>query len=277
MSMNVFGGGTLNLNAENEGIDTELHLTINSGNINIFSQNDGINTNEDGVSVTTINGGNLNILAGLGAEGDGIDSNGWLVINGGNVVSSAKQISDSGLDSDMGSFINGGTVVALGSAMDWPESDSNQVAINLQFAQEQSIKDSIKVMDENANTVFSFKQTDDNIAITDRGFTGAVVSCPDFKTDAKYTLYSGENQLGYYGTDMPFGGMHGKPPMMPDDGKTTHGFEGKKRPEHDGVPPERTGSRPPVHFKENHEGMEQKTQFVMTDKVNLFVGVSKVK
>lgn len=56
-------------------------MTINGGTINIESQNDGINTNEDNVSVTTINGGELYIDAGLGAEGDGIDSNGWLVIN----------------------------------------------------------------------------------------------------------------------------------------------------------------------------------------------------
>ena len=61
MSMNVSGGeagtGTLEIVADNEGLDSELHLTINSGNIHILAGNDGINTNEDGVSVTTINGG----------------------------------------------------------------------------------------------------------------------------------------------------------------------------------------------------------------------------
>ena len=53
--------GVLNINADNEGLDTELHLTINGGNINIVAHDDGINTNEDGVSVTTINGGTLHI------------------------------------------------------------------------------------------------------------------------------------------------------------------------------------------------------------------------
>ena len=113
MSMNVFGPGSLDLTADNEGMDTELHLTINGGDIAIRSGNDGINTNEDGVSVTTINGGNVHIIAGLGAEGDGIDSNGYLVINGGTVVSSANPIADAGLDSDLGSYVNGGTVIAL--------------------------------------------------------------------------------------------------------------------------------------------------------------------
>ena len=88
MSMNVDGGeagtGVLNITADNEGLDTELHLTINGGTINITSGNDGINTNEDNVSVTTVNGGSVNIqVAGETGEGDGIDSNGWLVINGG--------------------------------------------------------------------------------------------------------------------------------------------------------------------------------------------------
>ena len=54
------------------------------------------------------------------------------------VVSSANPASDAGLDSDLGSYINGGTVVALGSTMDWAESDSAQVTMNLQFASNQS-------------------------------------------------------------------------------------------------------------------------------------------
>ena len=57
MSMNVYGPGALDITAENEGLNSELHLTINGGDIAIRSQDDGINTNEDGVSVTTVNGG----------------------------------------------------------------------------------------------------------------------------------------------------------------------------------------------------------------------------
>ena len=104
-SMNIDGGeigdGVLNITAGFEGLDTELHLTINGGHVNVFAQDDGINVNEDGVSVLTVNGGNLHILSGLGAEGDGVDSNGYLVINGGTVISMANPRSDSGLDSDM--------------------------------------------------------------------------------------------------------------------------------------------------------------------------------
>ena len=112
MSMNIDGEaegtGSLSITAENEGLDSELHLTINGGQINIQAQNDGINTNEDGVSVTTINGGGLQINAGLGEEGDGIDSNGHIVINGGAVFSMASDHSpDGGLDADGEILING--------------------------------------------------------------------------------------------------------------------------------------------------------------------------
>jgi len=120
MSMNVDGSGSLFIDAENEGLDSELHLTINGGTIRIESGDDGINTNEDGVSVTTINGGDLTVkIKDSAEEGDGIDSNGWIVINGGTVRAYACATSgDSGLDSDCGILLNGGTVTATGNMLD---------------------------------------------------------------------------------------------------------------------------------------------------------------
>lgn len=208
MSMNVQGGeegtGKMNIKADNEGLDTERHLTVNGGVINIFSQNDGINTNEDGVSVTTVNGGSLHILAGLGEEGDGIDSNGWLVINGGMVVSMANPASDAGLDSDMGSYINGGTVVALGSVMDWPESESGQVTVNLRFADFREADEAIVFQDAEGKVVFAYDPSDDEVASTQiRTFMGAVISCPEFKQGETYSLFmggklKGEDTMGVY-------------------------------------------------------------------------------
>ena len=121
MSLNIDGNdGILHILAENEGLDSELHLTVNGGDIRIESGNDGINTNEDGVSVTTINGGRLTICVnGSTGEGDGIDSNGWLVINGGRVAAYACGFSmDSGIDSDMGIQLNGGSVITTGNMLD---------------------------------------------------------------------------------------------------------------------------------------------------------------
>ena len=238
MSLNVYGPGSLDLTADNEGLDTELHLTINGGSIAIRSDNDGINTNEDGVSVTTINAGTLHIIAGLGEEGDGIDSNGYLVINGGTVVSAANPAADAGLDSDMGSYVNGGTVIALGSTMDWAESDSQQVTMNLQFAQMQSSGSAVIVTKEDGTVVFAYDPSEDEILSgNERQYMGAVISCSGFAVEETYnvyldgtltgeeiggvytsvTAYDGGTQMQYTGTDLR-GGMGGRGGMgqMPD-------------------------------------------------------------
>ncbi|MBO6010391.1 MAG: carbohydrate-binding domain-containing protein [Oscillospiraceae bacterium] len=118
VTMEIDGSsGTLNIFSTYEGLDSELHLTINGGRINVRSDDDGINVNEDNVSVLTVNGGELSIIAGLGYEGDAVDSNGYIVINGGTVYAVANPGSDNGLDSGCGTVINGGTVVAMGSNM----------------------------------------------------------------------------------------------------------------------------------------------------------------
>ncbi len=259
MSMNLTGGeagtGVLNITADNEGLDSELHLTINGGKINIQSQDDGINTNEDGVSVTTINGGALHIVAGLGSEGDGIDSNGYLVINGGVVISIAKPQSDSGLDSDCGSYINGGYVVATGSTMDWAESDSDQVTMNLQFASSQGSDEAIIVTDLEGKVVFAYDpDKDETTGGHNRGYQGAVISCPQFQVGETYQVYIGGDVEGtetdglydvstvtgfsgaamqqYTGTDVGRGFGHpGGGPQRPDgfdhggDRKPPEGFD----------------------------------------------------
>lgn len=195
MSMNVYGPGSLELVADNEGLDTELHLTIFGGNITIRSQDDGINTNEDGVSVTTIYGGNIHIIAGLGAEGDGIDSNGYLVIHGGIVVSVANPASDAGLDSDLGSYIHGGTVIALGSTMDWAESDSEQVTMNLQFSQNQT--GALVVTRQDGTVIFAYSpDTDEVIGSAARRYSGAIISCGNFVQGESYHVYQGGTVSG---------------------------------------------------------------------------------
>ena len=226
MSMNINGeaGGTgvLNITAENEGLDSELHLTINGGNINIYSGNDGINTNEDGVSVTTVNGGNLHIIAGLGAEGDGVDSNGWLVINGGTVISAANPMADAGLDSDMGSYVNGGTVVALGSTMDWAESDSEQVTMNLQFAEYKESDSAIIVTKEDGTVVFAYDPSEDEVVGSNtRRFMGAVISCPDFALDEIYNVYIGGTVKGN-----EVAGVYDASTVKSFDGAVQQGYSG---------------------------------------------------
>lgn len=302
MSMNVYGPGTLGITAENEGLNSELHLTINGGDIAIRSQDDGINTNEDGVSVTTVNGGT--------------------------VVASANPASDAGLDSDMGSFINGGTVVALGSTMDWAESDSNQVTMNLQFSQYQSSGSAIVVTKEDGTVIFAYDPSEDEVLGENmRQYMGAVISCPAFTRGETYqlwldgtvtgtetggvytsvTAYSGGTQMQYTGTDVGMGGMGGPRPEggMPEDSDGQRpqpgdftppdGDTGGQPPEKpdgdapdapgDGTPPD--GERPtlpegetmpdrqPPEGGQNAAG-EASTGFYMNDMVNSFSGITAV-
>ena len=304
MSMNVYGPGCLTLNAENEGLDTELHLTVNGGDITILSGNDGINTNEDNVSVTTINAGTLHIVAGLGEEGDGIDSNGYLVINGGTVISAAKPQSDAGLDSDLGSFIHGGTVVALGAAMDWAESDSQQVTMNLQFSHHQT--ESLTVTDETGAAVFTFNPAADPVLKEyGRTYQGLILSCPAFSVGDSYEISVGGTKMMYTSTDVMghpgrpggqkpadmdlpdgFGGEiptwgEGEIPTMPKDWQPSDGDrpdgppEGEpgNMPTHpDGEPPARPNGGP--HPGDEIPTGNGKTVFFMQDKVNFFSGIT---
>lgn len=209
------GDGVLNITAENEGLGSEMHLTINGGNINIQSTDDGINTSEDGVSVCTINDGKLNIQATLGKEGDGIDSNGWLVINGGTVISYSNPKSmDAGIDSDKGIYINGGTVIACGNMYDYVEVDSVANTMVLQFAN--GFKGELTVKDANNAEVVSFGSVAD--------YSNVVISSAEL-TEGVYHVYNGENQLSHSGMVME---MSGGKPQMPARGEKSTDFTVEK-------------------------------------------------
>ena len=267
-SMNIEGSsGTLNITSGFEGMNSELHLTINGGNVNVNSQDDGINVNEDGVSVLTVNGGNLHICAGLGAEGDGIDSNGYLVVNGGTVISAANPASDSGMDSDKGSFVFGGTVVSLGSTMDWAKSDNtgSQAILNMRFASSQSADEAIIITDSKDKVIFAYDpDQDEAMGKNSRTYSGAVLSSPALKVGETVRIYVGGNVDGsetngvydaasvksfsgasrqcYTGNSVGgFGGGFGGGGQRPDfGGQMPDGFEdfGGQRPSFDGEKPE---------------------------------------
>lgn len=220
MSMNVYGGkigdGVLNITAENEGLDSELHLTMFSGNVNIRSGNDGINTNEDNISVTTINGGKLNItVTGETGEGDGIDSNGWLVINGGEVTASACGTSgDSGIDSDKGIYINGGTVMASGNMLDRLEGTQGYSVFNFGMGFDMSM---------NGGNTYTIKNEKGDAVVTytpENNFTNLVISS-DKISEGEYSLWLGDTQLkvAKFEGNMGMGGgkpMGERPEGMPD-------------------------------------------------------------
>lgn len=253
MSLNVTGGdkgnGILNIKAENEGLDSELHLTINGGVINITSGNDGINTNEDNVSVTTMNGGTLNIVCdGSTGEGDGIDSNGWLVTNGGTLKAQACATSgDAGIDSDKGIYINGGTVCATGNMLDHIAGGDQTYAI-FQFSTRQNGNEPFVLKNKDGQIVGEYEIQND--------FTYLIVASNDL-VEGEYTLWQGDAQFvgsasqGMMGMP-PMGGERPEPPngMMPPEfmGEMPSDFNLNNRPElpqgfePPGMPPELQGN-----------------------------------
>ncbi len=233
MSMRMQGGnkgngnGKLTIKADNEGLDSELHLTIDGGIIDIESGNDGINTNEDNISVTTINGGRLSIVVnGSTGEGDGIDSNGWLVINGGTVLAQACSFSgDAGIDSDKGIHINGGTVIASGNMLDRIESGGQ---VNAVFTLQSRKNGTIQLKNKDGDVVFTHTIVN--------AYSMLVVSSPTMAEEG-YTVWADDTQLQAGSSQ----GGFGPGGMAPPDGQPPEKPEGD-RPE----PPEGDrGDRPP--------------------------------
>ena len=196
MSLGVSGEGLLRIEGDNEGLCSEKHLTIDGGELYIESGNDGINANEDGVSVVTVNAGRLWIAVGGGTgEGDGIDSNGSIVINGGHVEAYACGSSmDGGLDADQGVQINGGTVIATGSMLEGIGGSQTFAAFT--FAETQQ------------GLSYTLKNQWDSPVLecqTPNDFSILLLSSPEL-TEGNYSLFSGDTRFeGMTGTGLSMG------------------------------------------------------------------------
>ena len=309
MSMNIDGdngddSGVLNIVADNEGLDSELHLTIHGGTIHIESQDDGINTNEDNVSVTTVNGGVLTVNAGLGEEGDGIDSNGYLTINGGTIWTMSNDRSpDGGIDADEAITINGGTLYAFGTRNDAADSASAQPYMELSFASTLPAGSVITVTDEDGNTVWE--------AETRKTCQSVTLSAPELALDTMYHVYVDGVLQCYSGNSFGMmggfgGGMGGgKPDGLPEDFEPGQRGEGREpggmeeppegfgdgeqgqRPDRTEPPEGAEDMTPPDGFgtdgQEPPGGMDEfgqtagdgsgETDFVLTETVKSFSGV----
>lgn len=159
--LTIEGNGTLNVNGkqeEGEGIATKsCDLIINSGTINVTSNDDGLNAGGSGGSII-INGGTVYIKA----NGDGIDSNGALTINGGKVYTiGSSQGGDAGIDTDEGYILNGGELIAIGSDMlEKPESSSKQKYVTFELSKKVDSGSTVEVKNENGDVIASFEAKD---------------------------------------------------------------------------------------------------------------------
>ena len=183
--LTIEGNGTLNVNGkqeDGEGIATKsCDIVINSGNINITSQDDGLNTGGSGGSIT-INGGKIYIKS----NGDGIDSNGALTVNGGNLYTiGSSQGGDAGIDTDEGFTLNGGEIIALGSDMlEKPESTSKQKSVCYELNTKVSSGSTVEIKNASGNTIISFEAKED--------FKTLIVSNEKVNGETVYLYVNGE-------------------------------------------------------------------------------------
>lgn len=250
------GAGQLLVSAENEGICSALHLEINGGILAVNAQNDGINTNADGISVTTVNSGTLYITGGMGAEGDGIDSNGALVVNGGTLYATANErAGDSGVDADLGIYLNGGTVIATGSGMDSVHQASKLQYMELNFARTVTTG-SVVSLGRDGESVYSYTAL--------RDFTSLIIAGAFLELNVPYTLtvngvvqqHRGSGWSG--GFEIPgIGGEDGPPdveiPPQPTQPLLPAGAEEPTEGISDAPPPSE-GETPPSDGLEPPEG-----------------------
>ena len=183
--LTIEGDGTLNVNGkqeEGEGIATKsCDIVINSGTINISSQDDGLNAGGSEGSII-INDGNVYIKA----NGDGIDSNWLLTINGGKIYTiGSSQGGDAGIDTDEGFEFNGGEIIALGSDMlERPESSSKQKSVCFELNTKVSSGSSVEVKNADGDTIISFEAKED--------FKTLIVSNDKVNNESFYLYVNGE-------------------------------------------------------------------------------------
>lgn len=193
----MINGGQISVSKSYEGLEG-MTITVNSGEIEIASTDDGINAaggaDQSGVAGTRekdsfgasedcwieLNGGKMSI----NASGDGIDSNGNLTINGGEIyVEGPENDGNAALDYGDGAkaVINGGTLVATGfSGMAENFDSSSAQSSMLVQLDETCAGGTILLTDAKGTELVTFA--------SQKRFNSVYISCAQLKKGETYTL-----------------------------------------------------------------------------------------
>lgn len=228
----ITADGALTINADidvtqsEEAIESKSVLTVNGGNINIVSTDDGLNTGGDDFSADhtmNINGGAVIVNAG----GDGLDANGDINVTGGTVVVFGPD-SNANSSLDSGEFgysikVSGGKVLAMGSMgmMSTPDGECiSSTAFSAEKDAEITVKDSV------GNAI---------VTVTAPKAVKGLIFCGE--NAENYKIYvDGTEIQAQAGFNGGFGGRGGKGDKRQNPG------ERPERP--DGDMPEMIGERP---------------------------------
>ena len=129
-----------------------------------------------------ITGGTLTVSA----DGDGLDSNGGLLVTGGTtIVYGPTSDGDSALDYDGSAIVSGGILAAIGSAgmVESFDEASTQPVITYYCTETQSADTTITLTDSDGSALFT--------VTPEKAYASIVLTCPEMKLDATYTLAAG--------------------------------------------------------------------------------------
>lgn len=187
----VSGSADINIAESYEGIEAAV-IDISDGNVRIKASDDGFNgsdgSNQGGMGNYS-QSVQLNISGGtvyVDAEGDGLDSNGNINISGGTVIVNGPQNGGNGaLDVNGKMTVNGGLLIAAGSSgmAEGPDSSSTQNCISANLGKTFNGGTLVTLTNSKGEEILSFAPS--------KTFGHIVISSPDIKTDAEYTLSTG--------------------------------------------------------------------------------------
>lgn len=171
-----------------------------------------------------ITGGTLTVSA----DGDGLDSNGGLLVTGGTtIVYGPTSDGDSALDYDGSAIVTGGTLAAIGSAGMTESFDeaSTQPVITYYCTETQSADTTITLTDSDGSALFT--------VTPEKAYASIVLTCPEMKLGATYTLAAGTDNEEITLTDIitTAGTRSVKTMSDPEGGKMPNNSDNK------GIPP----------------------------------------
>lgn len=170
-----------------------------------------------------ITGGTLTVSA----DGDGLDSNGGLLVTGGTtIVYGPTSDGDSALDYDGSAIATGGTLAAIGSAGMTESFDeaSTQPVITYYGTETQSADTTITLTDSDGSALFT--------VTPEKAYASIVLTCPEMKLDATYTLAAGTDNEEITLTDIitTAGTRSVKTMSDPEGGKMPNNSDNKGTP-----------------------------------------------
>ena len=204
----LISGADIDITKSYEGLEGKT-ITINDGDINIVSSDDGLNAAEGSTNNSSsdnmsdsakkggfgkstssencqieINGGSLYV----NADGDGIDSNGNMTINAGDIkVDGPSNSGNAAIDFGDGAkaYINGGSLIAVGGSgmVEAFDSSSKQAMMSIQVA-DSNITGEVVLSDSDGNVIISYTPA--------KEYNCVQISTAELEKGKTYTLKAGD-------------------------------------------------------------------------------------